>query len=77
MPRCSLAQIHSAEDTALMLVLMPPVANSTEVSPHSTFVLQDPHPFQDTRLRGRLWFTANKASSNLVETPNLSKILLR
>jgi hypothetical protein len=27
--------------------------------------------------KGKLWFTANSASSNRVETPNLSKILLR
>ena len=37
-----------------MLVLMPPVANSTEVSPYGTFVLQAAPRLQETRLRGKL-----------------------
>lgn len=33
--------------------------------------------YQEMVTRGRAWFTANNANSSLVETPNLSKILLR
>jgi len=63
-----------------MLVLILPKTNGTEVAVYGTKV-----PYfatfeliaQAMLFKGKDWFTANNASSNLVETPSLSKILLR
>lgn len=73
-------QLYCRVDLHTMLVLPPYSSNSTKVVGHSTKVLAPGLDFawiQAMLFSGRDWLTANSANSNRVDTPSLSKMLLR